>query len=35
VVSANGDSQTAADGRLINADENGAYNIIRKAIPNA
>jgi hypothetical protein len=35
VVSANGDSQTAADNRLINADENGAYNIIRKAIPNA
>ncbi|HEU4325488.1 MAG TPA: transposase [Roseiflexaceae bacterium] len=25
----------AADGRLINADVNGAYNIIRKAIPNA
>jgi putative transposase len=25
----------AADGRLINADVNGAYNILRKAIPNA
>ena len=25
----------ASDGRLINADVNGAYNIIRKAIPNA
>jgi putative transposase len=25
----------ASDGRLINADLNGAYNIIRKAIPNA
>jgi putative transposase len=25
----------ARDGRLINADVNGAYNIIRKAIPNA
>ena len=25
----------AGDGRLINADVNGAYNIIRKAIPNA
>ena len=24
-----------ADGRRINADVNGAYNIIRKAIPNA
>ena len=25
----------ASDGRLINADVNGAYNILRKAIPNA
>jgi putative transposase len=25
----------ASDGRLINADVNGAYNIIRKAVPNA
>ncbi len=25
----------SADGRLINADVNGAYNILRKAIPNA
>jgi putative transposase len=25
----------ASDGRLINADVNGAYNIVRKAIPNA
>jgi putative transposase len=25
----------SADGRLINADVNGAYNILKKAIPNA
>ena len=25
----------ASDGRLINADINGSYNIMRKAIPNA
>jgi len=25
----------SSDGRLINADVNGAYNIIRKAVPKA
>ena len=25
----------SSDGRLINADVNGSYNILRKAVPNA
>ncbi|MDB9445810.1 transposase, partial [Anabaena sp. CS-542/02] len=25
----------SADGRMINADVNGSYNIMRKAVPNA